>query len=413
MGATSRSHSSITDTATTITAKPPRRRDERGRHTRARGKIAAITNVQPSRWCRNAERAKNHGFCSCTRNAVPAVTKASGQVSRQRGDVNRPRTSASSAPPASINTSAHDPCAYMWMAEFVKNAITGQSSTPRPNASVGQRYARQRRMRQTSCPTSASQSKHNPTNRIMAPNAQWIISARGCIRLLEVGEHRPRDEQREERTDDHDEERRLEDQPPEALTARGEQRDSVGLQDRPDQASGGRRRSEQRNRVHTECVVVDTNRGRVMSDRRFHAPLGPTIRARFSLHEPVRCWFNRSVSDESISPLREPPVRSVESRDGVVVLHLAGELDLYNANELRSALADALAQEPGRIVVEMSEVEFVDSTALGVLIEARSKLAPNGLLLAAPQPETRRTLQVSGLDRHLPVLDSLADAVDA
>src|SRR3954471_24763075 len=260
MGATSRSHSSITDTATTITAKPPRRRDERGRQTRARGKIAAITNVHPSRWCRNAERAKNHGFCSCTRNAVPAVTKASGQVSRQRGDVNRPRTSASSAPPASINTSAHDPCAYMWMAEFVKNAITGQSSTPRPNASVGQRYARQRRMRQTSCPTSASQSKHNPTNRIMAPNAQWIISARGCIRLLEVGEHRTRHQHGEQRPDDDYEERRLEHEPPEALPARMQERDPVGLQDRPDQTSRRSRRTEQRHRVHADCAVVDAGR---------------------------------------------------------------------------------------------------------------------------------------------------------
>ena len=61
-------------------AKPQRNADERGRQTSASGKIAATTNVQPSRWCRNADRAKNHGFCSCTRNAVPAVTNASGQV---------------------------------------------------------------------------------------------------------------------------------------------------------------------------------------------------------------------------------------------------------------------------------------------------------------------------------------------
>src|SRR6185436_17729320 len=76
------------------------------------------------------------------------------------------------------------------------------------------------------------------------------------------------------------------------------------------------------------------------------------------------------VSDDSISPLREPPVRGVENLNGSVVLHLAGELDLYNADEVRAALSDALAQSPERIVVDMAEVEFVDSTALGVLIEA-------------------------------------------
>ncbi len=131
------------------------------------------------------------------------------------------------------------------------------------------------------------------------------------------------------------------------------------------------------------------------------------------LHEAHRGWFNRTVPDDSISPLREPPVRGVETLNGSVVLHLVGELDLYNADDVRTALADAVAQGPDRVVVDMAEVEFVDSTALGVLIEARAKLGRNALLLAAPQLETRRTLQVSGLDRQLPVHDSIADALGA
>ena len=106
-------------------------------------------------------------------------------------------------------------------------------------------------------------------------------------------------------------------------------------------------------------------------------------------------------------------MRSIENLNGVVVLHLVGELDLYNADEIRGALEEALAQDPSRIVIEMSEVEFVDSTALGVLIEARSKLGRSTLLLAAPQLETRRTLQVSGLDRHLPVHETVDGALDA
>ncbi|MGH3025101.1 MAG: STAS domain-containing protein, partial [Gaiellaceae bacterium] len=77
------------------------------------------------------------------------------------------------------------------------------------------------------------------------------------------------------------------------------------------------------------------------------------------------------------------------------------------------ALGELLAGGPSRIVIDMSEVNFVDSTALGVLIEARSKLGRSELLLAEPQLETRRTLQVSGLDRHLPVHDSVAAALGA
>ena len=65
-------------------------------------------------------------------------------------------------------------------------------------------------------------------------------------------------------------------------------------------------------------------------------------------------------------------------------------------------------------IVDLSEVEFMDSTALGVLIEGRTKL-PNrkAFLLAAPGLETKRALQISGLDRHFSVHDSVDEALAA
>lgn len=117
------------------------------------------------------------------------------------------------------------------------------------------------------------------------------------------------------------------------------------------------------------------------------------------------------MGDEADSPLREPSVRGREQRNGAVVVQLGGELDLYNAEEIRAALAEAIADNPRCVVVDMAEVEFIDSTALGVLIEARSKLGHDGFRLAALQLETRRALQVSGLDRHLPVHDTVDDAL--
>jgi len=114
---------------------------------------------------------------------------------------------------------------------------------------------------------------------------------------------------------------------------------------------------------------------------------------------------------DDVSPLREPPVRAVEAHGAATVIHLGGELDLYNADDLRAALGQAIERGQTRVVIDLAEVQFVDSTALGVLIEARSKLGADGLRLAAPQLETRRTLQVSGLDRHLPVHDSVDDAL--
>ena len=119
------------------------------------------------------------------------------------------------------------------------------------------------------------------------------------------------------------------------------------------------------------------------------------------------------MSDDLAPSLREHPVLGTEVREGALIMRLAGELDLYNAEVLRGALAEAIASAPRRIVIDMTAVGFVDSTALGVLVEARSRLDANALLLAAPQLETRRTLQVTGLDRHLSVHDSVDDALTA
>ena len=117
--------------------------------------------------------------------------------------------------------------------------------------------------------------------------------------------------------------------------------------------------------------------------------------------------------DES-GGMHESPVTGTEERDGAVVVRLAGELDLYNAHVVRKELIGAAEHGPERLIVELSGVTFIDSTGLGVLIEARTRLAnPRAFLLVGPGLETRRALEISGLDRHFAVHDSLDEALSA
>jgi anti-sigma B factor antagonist len=110
--------------------------------------------------------------------------------------------------------------------------------------------------------------------------------------------------------------------------------------------------------------------------------------------------------------LRKDPVLRVERQGDACVVKLGGELDLYNAPTVRNALADACANGAERVVVDLSEVEFIDSTGLGVLIEARTRLKNRrAFLLAAPGLETRRALEISGLDRHFALHDSVSEAL--
>jgi anti-sigma B factor antagonist len=114
---------------------------------------------------------------------------------------------------------------------------------------------------------------------------------------------------------------------------------------------------------------------------------------------------------DGVAGIREDPVAGIARNDGATVVSLAGELDLYNAQAVRETLLRCCDEAPERLIVDLSEVKFIDSTALGVLIEARSRM-PNrrSFMLAAPALETRRALQISGLDRHFAVHDTVEGA---
>ena len=121
-----------------------------------------------------------------------------------------------------------------------------------------------------------------------------------------------------------------------------------------------------------------------------------------------------SEGTDETAGLREDPIAGVDRQDGTTVVSLAGELDLYNANTVRDTLLECCAESPERLIVDLSGVKFIDSTALGVLIEARTRMSNRrAFLLAAPGLETRRALEISGLDRHFSVHESLDAARSA
>ena len=99
-------------------------------------------------------------------------------------------------------------------------------------------------------------------------------------------------------------------------------------------------------------------------------------------------------------------------RDGDVIVRLAGELDLYNAADVGAALERAAEDAPERLVVDLGEVSFVDSTALGTLFQAKRGL-PHSIrfLLAAPSDDVRRALEVSGLGSHFDVHETVESAL--
>jgi anti-sigma B factor antagonist len=102
---------------------------------------------------------------------------------------------------------------------------------------------------------------------------------------------------------------------------------------------------------------------------------------------------------------------SSRSQGERTVLALAGEIDLYTAPRLQTELTRALADTgSAQIIVDMSAVEFCDSTGMNVLLAAHRLAAERGgdLALAAPRPPVRKILEVTGLYSVFTVHDDLA-----
>jgi anti-sigma B factor antagonist len=106
---------------------------------------------------------------------------------------------------------------------------------------------------------------------------------------------------------------------------------------------------------------------------------------------------------------------SVTDVDGVAVLAVSGALDLASATDFRRLVNDLLAEARVRLVVDLTDIEFVDSVGLGVLVSAhrRTRGLRGGMVLVVDGDPVTRLLRLTGLDRVFRVAPTRAQALTA
>ncbi|GGS87390.1 anti-sigma-B factor antagonist [Planobispora rosea] len=103
---------------------------------------------------------------------------------------------------------------------------------------------------------------------------------------------------------------------------------------------------------------------------------------------------------------------STRSHGGQTVMAVVGEIDLYTAPRLQAEFARLLQESATtRVVIDMSGVEFCDSTGMNVLLSALKRLRERGgaLEVAGPRPAVRKILQVTGLDSVFTVHEAVPE----
>jgi anti-sigma B factor antagonist len=97
-------------------------------------------------------------------------------------------------------------------------------------------------------------------------------------------------------------------------------------------------------------------------------------------------------------------IKRSDDPTGVVVLALSGELDVTSAPELEKCLNELMAEAHTRVVLDLSELSFVDSPGISVLVKAKQEAEAKGRLLLLRGP----TAQVQGVFAVLGLSDWLA-----
>jgi len=100
--------------------------------------------------------------------------------------------------------------------------------------------------------------------------------------------------------------------------------------------------------------------------------------------------------------------------DDVAVVTVEGEVDLYTAPEFKEVLLGAVDEGARHVIVDLSAVTFVDSTALGVLVAGGKRLLDDGWLrIVCHDDRIRRILEIAGLAGVFALFLTLDEALAA
>jgi anti-sigma B factor antagonist len=99
-----------------------------------------------------------------------------------------------------------------------------------------------------------------------------------------------------------------------------------------------------------------------------------------------------------------------------VIISPEGELDFASVGGFRAALVEAATQADAGVVVDLSDVSFIDSSGLGALVELHARLRRDNRQLAVVAPGGTAAavlLNLAGLDNRLAVYESRPERIPA
>ena len=105
---------------------------------------------------------------------------------------------------------------------------------------------------------------------------------------------------------------------------------------------------------------------------------------------------------------------NVRAEGDVFVMDVIGEMTLYEIGAFRDKINE-LSKDKKTLILNLSEVDYIDSTGLGVMISGRNSLDKAGgkLILASPNESVRKVLELTRLTQLFAIYESEEEAIAA
>ena len=90
------------------------------------------------------------------------------------------------------------------------------------------------------------------------------------------------------------------------------------------------------------------------------------------------------------------------------MVSIRGEIDIYSIEKFRDTIEEKIKTQASEIILDCSELSYMYSTGMGVLIELRNKTKELGqkIIMMNPRPNIRKLLALTGVDKIIEIVDN-------
>ena len=100
--------------------------------------------------------------------------------------------------------------------------------------------------------------------------------------------------------------------------------------------------------------------------------------------------------------------KNIKGMEQATLISLKGEVDIYSIGKFRESIEERIKTQASEIILDCTELSYMDSTGMGVLIELRNKAKDMGqkIIMMNPRPNIKKLLNITGVDKIIYIIEN-------